>query len=71
VILVAFVREIILSRAALWLENIALRQQVAALKRERPWAMDSSALPAAPRALPMAGRPFQTPFPENSLPLSR
>ena len=36
VILVAFVREIILNRATLQLENIALRQQVAALKRERP-----------------------------------
>ena len=36
VILVAFVREIVLSRATLQLENIALRQQVAVLKRERP-----------------------------------
>ena len=35
-ILVAFVREIVLSRATLHLENIALRQQVAVLKRERP-----------------------------------
>ncbi len=34
-ILVAFVREIVLSRATLRLENIALRQQVAVLKRER------------------------------------
>ncbi len=34
-ILVAFVREILTSRATLWLENIALRQQVAVLKRER------------------------------------
>ena len=36
VIFVAFVREIVLSRAALQLENIALRQQVAVLKQERP-----------------------------------
>ena len=36
VILVAFVREIVLNRATLQLENIALRQQVAVLKRERP-----------------------------------
>ena len=36
VILVALVREIVLSRATLQLENIALRQQVAVLKRERP-----------------------------------
>ncbi len=36
VILVAFVREIVLSRATLRLENIALRQQVAVLKRARP-----------------------------------
>ena len=36
VILVAFVREIVLSRARLQLENIALRQQVAVLKRDRP-----------------------------------
>ncbi len=36
VILVAFVRAIVLSRATLQLENIALRQQVAVLKRERP-----------------------------------
>ncbi len=35
-ILVAFVREIALSRATLRLENIALRQKVAVLKRERP-----------------------------------
>ncbi len=35
-ILVAFVREIPMSRATLQLENIALRQQVAVLKRERP-----------------------------------
>jgi len=34
--LVAFVREIALSRATLQLEIIALRQQVAVLKRERP-----------------------------------
>ena len=34
VILVAFVREIVLSRATLQVENIALRQQVAVLKRE-------------------------------------
>ena len=31
--------------------------------------MDSPALPAAPRALPMAGGQIQTPFPENTLPL--
>ncbi len=36
VILVAFVREIVLSRARLQLENIALRQQLAVLKRDRP-----------------------------------
>ncbi len=35
-ILVAFVREIAVSRATVRLENIALRQQVAVLKRERP-----------------------------------
>jgi hypothetical protein len=35
-ILVAFVREFVLSRATLRLENIALRQQNAVLKRERP-----------------------------------
>ena len=35
-ILVAFVREFVLSRATLRLENIALRQQVAVLNRERP-----------------------------------
>ncbi len=35
VILVAFVREFALSRATLQLENIALRQQVAVLNRER------------------------------------
>jgi len=35
-ILVSFVREIVLSRTTLQLENIALRQQVAVLKRERP-----------------------------------
>ncbi len=35
-ILVAFVREILTSRATLRLENIALRQQVAVLNRERP-----------------------------------
>jgi len=35
-ILVAFVRNFVLSRATLQLENIALRQQVAVLKRERP-----------------------------------
>ncbi len=34
-ILVAFVREFALSRATVRLENIALRQQVAVLKRER------------------------------------
>ncbi len=34
-ILLAFVREIAMSRATLQLENIALRQQVAVLKRER------------------------------------
>ena len=33
-ILVAFVREIVLSRASLPLENIALRQQVAVQSRE-------------------------------------
>ena len=39
VILVALVREIILSRATLQLENVALRQQVAVMMRERlrPW----------------------------------
>jgi hypothetical protein len=36
IILVAFVREMAMSRATLQLENIALRQQVAVLKRERP-----------------------------------
>ncbi len=36
VILVAFVREIVLSRATLQLEIIALRQQLAVLRRERP-----------------------------------
>ncbi len=36
VILVAFVREFVLSRATLQLENIALGQQVAVLKRKRP-----------------------------------
>ncbi len=36
VILVAFVRAIVLSRAGLQLENIALRQQVAVLRRDRP-----------------------------------
>ena len=36
VILVAFVRNIVLSRVRLHLENIALRQQLAVLKRERP-----------------------------------
>ena len=38
-ILVATLREIFLSRASLHLENLALRQQVAILKREkrRPW----------------------------------
>ncbi len=36
VIPVALVREIVLSRATLQLENIALRQQAAVLKRERP-----------------------------------
>ena len=35
-ILVDFLRVIVLSRATLQLENIALRQQVAVLKRERP-----------------------------------
>ena len=35
-VLVAFVREIVLRRATLPLENIALRQQVSVLKRERP-----------------------------------
>jgi hypothetical protein len=35
-ILVAFVREFFTSRATLQLENIALRQQVAVLMRERP-----------------------------------
>jgi hypothetical protein len=35
-IIVAFVREIVPSRATLRLEKIALRQQVAVLKRERP-----------------------------------
>ena len=35
-ILVALVRETVLSRATLQLENIALRQQLAVLKRERP-----------------------------------
>lgn len=35
-ILVALVRETVLSRATLQLENIALRQQVAVLKREKP-----------------------------------
>ncbi len=35
-ILVAFVRELALSRATLQQENIALRQQVAVLNRERP-----------------------------------
>ena len=35
-ILVAFVREIVLSRATLQLENIALRRQVTVLKREKP-----------------------------------
>ncbi len=35
-ILVAFVREIPMSRATLRLENFALRQQIAVLKRERP-----------------------------------
>ncbi len=34
-ILVAFVREFALSRATLQLENVALRQQVAVLNRER------------------------------------
>ena len=36
VIRVTYVREIVLSRARLQLENIALRQQVAVLKRDRP-----------------------------------
>ncbi len=38
-ILVATLRETFLSRASLHLENLALRQQVAVLKRERrrPW----------------------------------
>ncbi|MCZ6841144.1 MAG: hypothetical protein O7G13_17940, partial [Alphaproteobacteria bacterium] len=35
-ILVAFVRKFVLSRATSQLENIALRQQVAVLKRETP-----------------------------------
>jgi len=35
-ILVDFLRVVVLSRATLQLENIALRQQVAVLKRERP-----------------------------------
>ena len=35
-ILVALVRETVLSRATLQLENISLRQQLAVLKRERP-----------------------------------
>ncbi len=35
-VLVAFVREFTLSRATVRLENIALRQQIAVLKRERP-----------------------------------
>jgi hypothetical protein len=35
-ILAAFVRVIVLSRATLQLENVALRQQVAVLRRERP-----------------------------------
>ena len=34
-------------------------------------AMDSPALPAAPRAFPMAGRQIQSPFPENTLSPSR
>jgi hypothetical protein len=37
VIRVAFDREIVPSRASLHLENLALRQQVAILKRERRW----------------------------------
>ena len=38
-VLVATLRETFLSRASLHLENLALRQQVAILKRERrrPW----------------------------------
>lgn len=36
VILIAFVREMVLSRETLQLENITLHQQVAVLKRERP-----------------------------------
>ena len=36
VIIVAFVRDIVLSRAGLQPENIDLRQHVAVLKRERP-----------------------------------
>ena len=36
-ILVAFVREIVSSRAMLRQENIALRQRIAILKRARPW----------------------------------
>ena len=35
-ILVDFLRVVVLSRATLQLENIALRHQVAVLKRERP-----------------------------------
>jgi hypothetical protein len=35
-ILAAFVRVIVLSRATLQLENVAFRQQVAVLRRERP-----------------------------------
>jgi hypothetical protein len=35
-ILVVFVREFALSRTTVRLENVALRQQVALLKRERP-----------------------------------
>jgi hypothetical protein len=70
-ILVAFVREFALSRATLQLENIALRQQVAALKRERPrpWLRSydrvflvflSLSLPFIPSGLPTAVRLFGT-----------
>ena len=57
-ILVAFVHEIVLSRATLQLENVALRQQVAVLKRAGKTT--AAASPPRPRVLGLAISPVAT-----------
>jgi hypothetical protein len=65
-ILVAFVRKIVLSCATLQLENIALRQQVAVLKRERPMAGASPTSPGPASCLASSRHRPTPPIPKTA-----